>query len=83
MLNGEWDILIAKFRKLGGDADNICQRDGSKGRGIFPEKEGIKSKIFTPSNLIIKKDDICLDNGKIRINEEKHKTKLTLLKLDS
>ena len=64
MLNGEWDILISKFRKLGGIADNICQKDGSKGRGIFPVKEGIKSKIFTPSNLIIKKDDICLDNEK-------------------
>tara|TARA_Y100001968_G_scaffold7276_1_gene6221 strand:+ start:827 stop:1825 length:999 start_codon:yes stop_codon:yes gene_type:complete len=73
MLNGEWEILISKFRKLGGVADNICQRDGSKGRGIFPVNEGIKSKIFTPSNLIIRKDDIFLDDGKIRIKEEKQR----------
>ena len=71
MENGEWDILINKFRNLGGVADNICQKKGRKGRGIFPIKEGLKSKIFTPSNLIIKKDDIILDNGKVRIKEEK------------
>ena len=71
MSNDEWNILISKFRKLGGIADNICQRDGSKGRGIFPVKEGLKSRIFTPSNLIIKKEDIFLDNGKVRIKKEK------------
>ena len=71
MVNEKWDILISKFRNLGGVADNICQRDGSKGRGIFPVNEGLKSKIFTPSNLIIKKDDIFLDNGNVRIKEEK------------
>ena len=71
MRNEEWEILISKFRSLGGIADNICQRDGSKGRGIFPVKEGLKSKIFTPSNLIIKKNDIFLDDGKVRIREEK------------
>ena len=71
MKNGEWDILINKFRKLGGIAENICQRKGEKGRGIFPVDEELKSKIFTPSNLIIKKSDIFLDDDKVRIKEEK------------
>ena len=48
MLNRAWDILIFKFRKLVGVADNICQRDGIKGRGIFPVNEGIKSKTLLP-----------------------------------
>ena len=72
MLNKEWDILINQFRNLGGVAENICQKNGSKGRGIFPVKEELKSKIFTPSNLIIKKNDIFLDDDKVRIKEEKN-----------
>ena len=72
MINKEWDMLINQFRNLGGVAENICQKKGSKGRGIFPVKEELKSKIFTPSNLIIKKNDIFLDNDKVRIKEEKN-----------
>ena len=72
MINKEWDMLINQFRNLGGVAENICQKNGRKGRGIFPVKEELKSKIFTPSNLIIKKNDIYLDNDKVRIKEEKN-----------
>ena len=68
----KWNTLISKFRDLGGIADNICQRNGSKGRGIFPVNKKIKSRIFTPSNLIIKKDDICLESGNVRIKKEKN-----------
>ena len=55
MLNRAWDILIFKFRKLVGVADNICQRDGIKGRGIFPVNIGIKSKTLLPQILSLKK----------------------------
>ena len=68
----KWNTLISKFRDLGGIADNICQKNGSKGRGIFPVDKKIKSRIFTPSNLIIKKDDICLESGNVRIKKEKN-----------
>ena len=48
MLNRAWDILMFKFRKLLGAADNICQRDSIKSRVIFPVNEGIKSKTLLP-----------------------------------
>ena len=66
----KWDALLTKFRNLGGVADNICQREGKNGRGIFPINFEHKSKIFTPSNLIIKKNDIYLENEKVRIKDE-------------
>ncbi len=67
----KWDSLLSKFRNLGGVADNICQKKGKNGRGIFPISSDRKSKIFTPSNLIIKKNDIYLENEKLRIKDEK------------
>ena len=66
----KWDILLSKFRNLGGIADNICQKEGTNGRGIFPVNGKIKSKIFTPSNLIIKKEDIYLLDGRVRIKDK-------------
>ncbi len=48
MLNRAWDILIFKFRKLVVIANNICQKDGIKGRVIFPVNEGIKPKTLLP-----------------------------------
>tara|TARA_B100000214_G_C23960634_1_gene625059 strand:- start:1059 stop:2051 length:993 start_codon:yes stop_codon:yes gene_type:complete len=69
-MTSKWDILLSKFRDLGGIADNICQKEGTNGRGIFPVNSKIKSKIFTPSNLIIKKEDIYLLDGKVRIKDK-------------
>ena len=70
MNNPEWDLLLSKFRKLGGIADNVCQKDGENGRGIFPIDSTLKSRIFTPSNIMVKKKDLSLINDKIRINKE-------------
>ena len=70
-MNSKWDFLLSKFRNLGGIAENICQKEGNNGRGIFPVDNKLKSKIFTPSSLIIKKRDIHLQDGKVRIKEKK------------
>ena len=53
--NESWDLLLSKFRRLGGVADNVCQKEGKFGRGIFSINPNLKSRIFTPSNLFIKK----------------------------
>ena len=75
-MNFKWDFLLSKFRNLGGIAENICQKEGNNGRGIFPVDNKLKSKIFTPSSLIIKKRDIHLQDGKVRIKEKKFTAKI-------
>tara|TARA_Y100001968_G_C19447402_1_gene766193 strand:- start:3898 stop:4896 length:999 start_codon:yes stop_codon:yes gene_type:complete len=69
-MKNKWDILISEFCRLGGIAENICQKDGENGRGIFPLNKDLKSRIFTPYYLMIHKKDICLENNKIRIKKE-------------
>ena len=66
-----WDFLISEFRRLGGIADNVIQKEGKYGRGIFSVDPSLKVKIFTPKKLLVKKDDIFLENNKLRIKKDK------------
>jgi len=67
--NEKWEILVDRFHKLGGIAENIHQINGENGRGIFPINKNLKSRIFIPSNLMIRINDIYLRDGKLRIKE--------------
>ena len=66
-----WDSLLYEFRRLGGIADNVIQKDGECGRGIFSVDPSLKARIFTPTKLLVKQDDICLENNKLRIKKDK------------
>ena len=64
-----WEIGISKFRSCGGVAENILQKVGINGRGIFPVDSKIKSKIFVPSNLLINREDVILKEGQLKIKD--------------
>ena len=70
-MNNKWDFLLSKFRSLGGIAENVCQKEGTLGRGIFSINPKLRSRIFTPSQLMIKKEDICLEDNHLRIKKDK------------
>ena len=70
-MDENWNTLLSEFRKLGGIIENVCQKEGEFGRGIFAIDPAVKSRIYTPSELMIKKDDIYLENKKIRIKKDK------------
>ena len=66
-----WDFLLSEFRRFGGIADNVIQKKGKYGRGIFSINPSQKARIFTPKKLLIKKEDIFLENNKLRIKNDK------------
>ena len=70
-MDDNWDFLLSEFRRLGGIADNVCQKEGEYGRGIFSVNPSLKARIFTPSKLLVKKDDIYLKDNKLRIKKDK------------
>ena len=53
ILRSKWDEMIAEFRALGGVADNIEQRRGSLGRGLFPIDPGKPIRIAVPKLSLI------------------------------
>ena len=72
-----WDFLLSEFRRLGGIADNVMQKEGEYGRGIFSVDPNLKARIFTPTKLLVKKDDIYLENNQLRIKNDKDYNKET------
>jgi len=70
-MKDNWDFLLSEFRRFGGIAENICQKEGDYGRGIFPINPNLKARIFTPSKLFFNKDDIYIVDNKLRIKKNK------------
>ena len=70
VMKEDWDFLLSEFRKLGGIANNICQKEGQYGRGIFSVDPSMKAKIFTPAKLMVKTEDIYLKDNKLRIKKD-------------
>jgi len=70
-MDANWNFLLSEFRRLGGIADNVCLKEGEYGRGIFSVNPSVKARIFTPSKLLVKKDDIYLEDNKLRIKKDK------------
>src|SRR5579862_1398517 len=62
-----WDDMIEEFRTLGGAADNIVQRVGTRGRGIFPIDNAKPIRLHVPENLLIPVEDIEFVDDRLRI----------------
>lgn len=55
-----WEQMLDQFRRLGGTANNIVQRQGQYGNGIFPIDPGQPIEIHVPDQLLIDSDRLVL-----------------------
>ena len=74
-MDKKWAFLLSEFHRLGGIAENVYQKQGEFGRGIFSINPKLKSRIYTPHKLMIKTEDICLENNQVRIKKDKNYSK--------
>ena len=44
-MEDNWDFLLSEFRRLGGIADNVCQKEGDYRRGIFSVNPSLRARI--------------------------------------
>jgi hypothetical protein len=65
----KWEEMISAFQRLGGIAENVCQKRGIYGRGIFPINPKLPSRISVPKHLMVSVESVVLDDGAIRIRE--------------
>lgn len=65
-----WDFMTTMFRGLGGGADNIAQRDGPFGKGVFPIDPAAHVRIHTPQNLLIPTSDIEFADGRLAVRPD-------------
>ena len=65
-----WDAMLEDFRALGGVADNIEQRNGEHGNGIFPIDPNQPVAIKVPDSLLVDEGHLILDNGQLVVASE-------------
>lgn len=68
--NYTWQAMLDDFRRLGGIADNIEQRVGEHGNGIFPIDPDQPIHIEIPRPLLIDTSQIRLEGGDLVIAPE-------------
>ncbi len=64
-MKDKWDFLLFNFRKLGGNIDNIQQKEGKRGRGLFSIDPRKESQLFIPSFLMIETNNIICVKKKL------------------
>lgn len=66
----DFEAMLARFRKLGGTAENIVLQEGPFGRGVYPASPEHPVRISVPDHLLVPVEWVALDNdGNIRLSE--------------
>jgi len=63
----QWNKLTEDFRSFGGTAENLLQREGSLGLGLFPIDPSQPVELCVPDHLLISTDNLELRDGAIAI----------------
>lgn len=64
-----WEFMLQVFRGMGGTADNIDQRNGPRGRGIFPIDPAKPIRLHVPQNLLIPVSDVEFVDDRMKIKD--------------
>ena len=67
--NNQWDKLIADYQSFGGRINNIVQRRGALGLGLFPIDQSKPIELSAPDELLVPVDQVKLENDHIIIAE--------------
>ena len=68
----EWHAFLDEFRSFGGRAENVTQRKGKFGMGIFPIDPSKPVDLFVPSALLVETDNTELRDGTIAIKDDQN-----------
>lgn len=65
-----WQQMLDDFRQLGGTAENIEQRAGQYGNGLFPVDPAQPIQIVIPDRLLLDSDQLVLDGEDLVVAAE-------------
>lgn len=68
--NYSWAQMLDEFRQLGGKAENIEQRAGQFGNGIFPADAAKPVEIEVPASLLVNADHLILDGDDLVVSTD-------------
>ena len=64
-----WRELVEEFISFGGTADNVIQREGSLGLGLFPIDPSKPVELHVPDQLLVATDNLELREGAIVLKD--------------
>ena len=67
-----WNALVDAFRSFGGIADNVIQRKGAFGLGLFPIDSTQPIELRVPDHLLVATDNLELRNGAVTLKDKSH-----------
>ena len=68
----EWHAFLEDFRGFGGRAENVMQRKGNFGMGLFPIDPSKPVDLHVPSSLLVSIENIELKDGNIVIKDDQN-----------
>ena len=66
----DWHAFLKEFRNFGGRAENVVQREGPFGLGLFPINRAEPVELVVPKELLVPADDVVLRDGEAVIKND-------------
>ena len=66
----DWHAFLDEFRAFGGKAENVMQRKGAFGMGLFPIDPAKPIELLVPDELLVPIDNIDLCEGDVVIKDD-------------
>ena len=66
----DWHAFLDEFRAFGGRAENVMQRKGAFGLGLFPIDPAKPVDLFVPDELLVPIENVELCDGILNIKDE-------------
>ena len=68
--DADWHAFLEEFRSFGGRAENVVQREGPFGLGLFPIDPTKSVELMVPKNLLVPADNVILHDGEAVIQDD-------------
>ena len=68
--DADWHAFLEEFRHFGGRAENVIQRNGPLGLGLFPIDHNQPIELMVPEPLLVPADNVELRNGDAVIRDD-------------
>ena len=65
-----WEALVEGFRRFGGTAENLIQRKGEFGLGLFPIDPSQPIELRVPGHLLVAADNLELIDGAVVLRDD-------------
>ena len=65
----DWHAFLDEFRAFGGKAENVMQRKGAFGLGLFPIDPSKQVELHVPDELLVPEEQLSITDGDLTVSD--------------